>query len=313
MDINKASDMLKELDICFEYENLKVKVDFLTVYPFLPGEGFDSHSHSNYEFHYIKEGRGTVTLHGKEYELHSGCFYLTGPGVVHKQYADKNFPMQEYALKCSICNIAPNSTALSMKSQGEVAYILSLLNNKADRVIKDTNNLNTHFENAFREVYYKQPGYFSAIKNTIFSIILAASRNYTDGTLPDYAVPTRNLDNHRFETLRSYIHDNIEKSITRQELSSYISLSIRQTDRVVKTRTGISIHSFIMNERINAAKSLLQSTGYNLSEIAEKTGFSSEYHLSSSFKKHAGVTPREYRKGKQSDTERPLFYSSSNT
>jgi AraC-like DNA-binding protein/quercetin dioxygenase-like cupin family protein len=296
MDINKASDMLKELDISFKYERLEVKVDFLTVYPFQPGEGFDFHSHSNYEFHYIKEGRGTVILHEKEYELHPGCFYLTGPGVLHKQYADKEFPMLEYALKCSIHNNNSKTNVLNRENTDELSYVLSLLNNEADRVIKDTNNLHLLFENVFREVYNRRPGYFSVIKNSVLNIIIFASRSYTDGTLLDYAVPTRDLDNHRFETLRNYIHDNISKNITRQELASYISLSIRQTDRIVRAQTGISIHSFIINERIASAKRLLQSTGFNLSVVAERTGFSSEYHLSSTFKKIVGLTPSEYRK-----------------
>lgn len=83
-------------------DSLYVSIDFINVQSFNDIEGFDEHSHSNHEFHYIKSGTGHVFLGAQEFVLSHGSFYLTGPGMLHKQISDKNNPMLEYAMRCSI-------------------------------------------------------------------------------------------------------------------------------------------------------------------------------------------------------------------
>ena len=47
--------------------------------------------------------------------------------------------------------------------------------------------------------------------------------------------------------------------------------------------------------RVELAASLLERQKLNLSAIADRLGYSSQFHLSRSFKQHYGVTPRDYR------------------
>ena len=63
----------------------------------------------------------------------------------------------------------------------------------------------------------------------------------------------------------------------------------------VKRLTGETPGSFFRIFKLNRAAALLKEGKYNISEITDRTGFSSVSHFSTSFKKRYGVSPKEYK------------------
>ena len=64
----------------------------------------------------------------------------------------------------------------------------------------------------------------------------------------------------------------------------------------VKGLTGENPSVFFKRYKLNRAAQLLKERKYNVSEIADMTGFSTLSHFSTSFKKQFGVSPSEYIK-----------------
>ena len=64
----------------------------------------------------------------------------------------------------------------------------------------------------------------------------------------------------------------------------------------VKGLTGENPSVFFKKYKLNRAAQLLKERKYNISEIADMTGFSTLSHFSTSFKKQFGVSPSEYVK-----------------
>ena len=64
----------------------------------------------------------------------------------------------------------------------------------------------------------------------------------------------------------------------------------------VKGLTGENPSVFFKKYKLNRATQLLKERKYNISEIADMTGFSTLSHFSTSFKKQFGVSPSEYVK-----------------
>ena len=70
--------------------------------------------------------------------------------------------------------------------------------------------------------------------------------------------------------------------------------------RLFQEYSGESPMNFRQRYRIEKAKQLLLSDEhYTVGEIAEMLGFSDIYHFSKTFKKHFGLSPREYIKENQ--------------
>ena len=64
----------------------------------------------------------------------------------------------------------------------------------------------------------------------------------------------------------------------------------------VKGLTGENPSVFFKRYKLNRAAQLIKERKYNISEIADMTGFSTLSHFSTSFKKQFGVSPSEYIK-----------------
>ncbi len=67
---------------------------------------------------------------------------------------------------------------------------------------------------------------------------------------------------------------------------------------------GITLEQYIIRQKIERAKELLFYDELNLSEIANKLGYSSVAHLSAQFKKVTGLTPSELKKSREMDKAR---------
>ena len=67
---------------------------------------------------------------------------------------------------------------------------------------------------------------------------------------------------------------------------------------------GITLEQYIIRQKIEKVKELLFYDELNLSEIANKLGYSSVAHLSGQFKKVTGLTPTELKKSREIDQNR---------
>jgi AraC family transcriptional regulator len=67
---------------------------------------------------------------------------------------------------------------------------------------------------------------------------------------------------------------------------------------------GITLEQYIIRQKIEKVKELLFYDELNLSEIANRLGYSSVAHLSAQFKKVTGFTPSEMKKSRDIDQNR---------
>lgn len=93
----------------------------------------------------------------------------------------------------------------------------------------------------------------------------------------------------------SYIKENLEKKLTLGGLSKVCSLSPDYLSALFKKTTGQNISRFILRQKLELSKSLLNGK-YDYSEISCYLSFCSESYFIYCFKREYGVTPREYAK-----------------
>jgi transcriptional regulator GlxA family with amidase domain len=79
------------------------------------------------------------------------------------------------------------------------------------------------------------------------------------------------------------------------ELAARTSLSVSQFNRQFRKRFDTTPHRYLAGIRVNAACHLLISTDHSIAEIAQRTGFCDQSHLTNQFVRLRGVTPAKYR------------------
>ncbi len=106
----------------------------------------------------------------------------------------------------------------------------------------------------------------------------------------------RPLKNSIVYELQRYIQQNLDKKLTRDELSEYVHLNESYLSRLFHKETGISLSDYIMQERMKRARELISETNEPIYGIANQLCYDNFSYFSRIFKKIYKITPQEYRK-----------------
>ncbi|MBD3240236.1 MAG: helix-turn-helix domain-containing protein [Chitinivibrionales bacterium] len=91
----------------------------------------------------------------------------------------------------------------------------------------------------------------------------------------------------------AYLLHNIGARVTLSSVARACHVSLSALTHGYRRETGITPIAKLTQLRIARAKALLLR-GYKLAYVAAETGFCDMYHLSKTFKRHEGVSPRQF-------------------
>jgi YesN/AraC family two-component response regulator len=95
--------------------------------------------------------------------------------------------------------------------------------------------------------------------------------------------------------VRRIIDINYPSPINLSMLSSILVYSPSYIDRSFRKIFGMSVNQYLIQTRLNAAKSLLWSTNNKVRDISESVGYNDYFNFAKQFRKQFGLTPTEYR------------------
>ena len=98
------------------------------------------------------------------------------------------------------------------------------------------------------------------------------------------------------KAVNEHISTQFMKRITIDSLSDQFDTPTSTLKRCFKGVYGTTIHHYLKECRINAAKHLLQESDQSILEIANAVGYENGSKFTSAFKEATGVTPSAYRK-----------------
>lgn len=104
------------------------------------------------------------------------------------------------------------------------------------------------------------------------------------------------LSGHQIKKINSFIEENFLRGLTLQELSAEINVSPQHFCRAFKETFNTTPLQSLIDKRINYAKDLLKDNNISITEIGIQAGFGGSSHFADTFKKHVGMTAREYRR-----------------
>jgi AraC-like DNA-binding protein len=107
-----------------------------------------------------------------------------------------------------------------------------------------------------------------------------------------------NRETPRLEIGRSieYIHSNLDRKITVEEMAKIAHMSLSHFSRIFKEETGKSPADYLNKVRLDRAKKLLLAGDKSITEIAIESGFGSSAYFSDRFFKKFKISPSEYQK-----------------
>ncbi len=117
------------------------------------------------------------------------------------------------------------------------------------------------------------------------------------GDQSQYASPLKiqHSGEQRFTQLQQWLLDNLSKPLSVAEMASQVALSERQFRRVFRARYSMAPTQYLLQLRLDKARSLLLCDGYSLQRICTEVGIADPRSLIRIFHKVFGCTPGHFK------------------
>lgn len=92
-----------------------------------------------------------------------------------------------------------------------------------------------------------------------------------------------------------YIDEHILENLNLAELAQLSGLSQSYFVRQFKKSTGMTPYQYVLNCRVERAKHLLKQQQLTIAEVALRSGFKDQNHLTKIFRRFTGVTPKAFQ------------------
>ncbi|MGC2238339.1 MAG: AraC family transcriptional regulator [Pyrinomonadaceae bacterium] len=120
-------------------------------------------------------------------------------------------------------------------------------------------------------------------------------REYSSHRMPAERRYVNGLSSKKLANVLDLIESDLSEDLPLKVLANAAGLSEYHFLRMFKQSTGYTPHQYVINQRIERAKELLQKTDLSITEIAYLLGFSTPAHFTHHFRRKTGVTPSAVR------------------
>jgi AraC-like DNA-binding protein len=203
--------------------------------------------------------------------------------------------------------------SVSLDTQSYERYGINIKPLLIDRLSSKQTNLSTIFEhlpgennlihlnenqvNHFVSLYHSLEnslnndafGHDILLRSDISRILVFISRLYRSSSFL-----STNIMPQIIQDVMEYVKNHLTESIVLEDLSGQFFLNGAYISQQFKHYTGLTLRTYILDQRIGMAKTLLLE-GKNVSETCALSGFSDYSNFIRSFTKQVGVSPGKYR------------------
>ena len=152
------------------------------------------------------------------------------------------------------------------------------------------------------ELKLKYPQYEGLVRQTFFQskgleMFAHFLQAYADDQRPAAErVLLRQADLDAIKEARNILVDDITNPPTIAQLARQVGLNENKLKKGFKQLFGTTIHSFLLEVRMQQAKLLLAEGRLAISEVADQVGYKNKSHFSAKFRAIYGFLPRDFRK-----------------
>jgi AraC family transcriptional regulator len=131
------------------------------------------------------------------------------------------------------------------------------------------------------------------IRTLLFQLTTHLVRRYSEAV--DTSSKGIGMPPGRLRKVVSYVMEHLETDLPLQKLAEVAGLSRYYFCREFKKSMGLTPQRYIIRQRIERAKALLEHGSLSITEISQQLCFSTPSHFTATFRRLIGVTPRSFR------------------
>ncbi len=250
----------------------KTKINFLL---HETDEKEELHGHEFMEIEFVVSGRVTQCINGKEYECEQNDFLFFYPGDVHSFSAHGDVVILNLVFSPELFSNMRLNKYFPLNKK--IDSLVNLPKNERTKLIQLFYMMKCEFE-------AKEEGYIFVLQSLLQTLVCCLLR---------YGYKDKEQDL-RISKIIEIIDADCTISIT--EIAKKCALCNNHVSRIFKEKTGVSLKTYLNQQRINKAYQLVQTTDMSIESIMNEIGLSNKTHFYNLFKFYIGKTPGEIRK-----------------
>ncbi|PWU67240.1 MULTISPECIES: response regulator transcription factor [Gracilibacillus] len=126
-----------------------------------------------------------------------------------------------------------------------------------------------------------------------------SSAHYKSNTLLHLAKPISNQTSDIIEKVKNYVNrslnESLSKKITLKEIADQLNYNCSYLSHKFKCRENMTFNEFLLKQRMEKAKLLLEKTDMKIYEVAQEVGYVELDWFYKKFKTYTGVNANKYR------------------
>ena len=259
-----------------------------------PQSPFPLHIHDFHEIVLVYSGKATHLTPAGDHDIHGGYFLNIKPGQAHGYKNIRNLVLMNVLIK-------PIFFQDDLFGLGSLPAFDTLFSQEADKeMIKSPilydkleygifNRARELVEDANAELTGRNAGYRAMVVCLIQELIIMLIRNLSGikETMPGFA--------QSISTLLNYVKQNYRSPLCMSDLTGFSGMSDSHVLRVFNKYQGCSPFKYINRLRLESASDMLIQTDKSITDIALDLGYNDSNYFTRMFRKHKGLSPREFR------------------
>ena len=241
------------------------------------------HYHNTYEIVIMLDGEKYLVINNKRYLLKRGDLFIIKPYSLHTTYSTDEPYVKRYLIHFDAENIGDEIFDSQLPS-----CVISLDEEQLHNVYYQFVNIHNYLKRNNPNGYKLARMAVVLMMDYIYNV---SKKNTVIPLYEDYG-------NYPISKALAYINTNYQENLTLDMVSGFVHMSKSNFCLVFKRVVGETFANYLNSLRIAHVHKLLSTTDMSLSEIAERTGFSTVDYMSKSFKKIHGLSPAKMRKQK---------------
>ncbi len=103
------------------------------------------------------------------------------------------------------------------------------------------------------------------------------------------------LPKYKLKQALEYMNVHLSENVSLASVSEEVQISQFHFCRLFKQSTGMTPHAYLIQQRVERAKQLLKRKEGSMLDIAIECGFANPSHFAKHFRKHTGISPKQFR------------------
>jgi len=232
---------------------------------------------TEFQLVYITKGEGKFyTDKTKVVDVKEGDIMLIMPGLWHSYAPNPKIGWNEYwiGFKGEVMDLRTRNGFLNIEN----GIFKVGLRDEIVKLYQQAISVATTESTAYQQV-------LAGIANLILGLTMAYDK---EQQFENYTVV-------QMTKAKMIIRENIYAKITPEEIAATLNMSYSWFRKTFKEFTGFSPAAYIQKLKLQAAKDALISSSHSVKEIAYNLQYDNSEYFSTQFKKHIGVSPKDFR------------------